>query len=69
MASNDDLMISLKLMEEKREKDKEKMTEARKKERQEDKEEMLKLMEGCTGEKVGELMEPYKEITERLERG
>ena len=69
MASNDDLMISLKLMDEKREKDKEKMAEARKKERQEDKEEMLKLMEGCTWEKVGERMEPYKEITERLERG
>ena len=69
MASNDDLMISLKLMEEKREKDKEKMAEARKKERQEDREEMLKLMDGCIGEKVGELMEPYKERTERLERG
>ena len=66
MASNDDLMNFLKQMEEKREREKEEMAEARRKERQEDREEMIKLMEGCIGEKVGELIEPYKEKTEKF---
>ena len=30
---------------------------------------MIKLMEDCIGEKVGELIEPYKEKTEKLEVG
>ena len=69
MASNDDLMSFLKQMEEKREKEKEELAEVRKRERQEDRAEMIKLMETCIGEKVNELIEPYKERTERIEKG
>ena len=67
MASNDDLINFLKQMEEKREKEKNELAEARRRERQEDREEMIKLMEDCIGEKVGELIEPYKDKTEKLE--
>ena len=69
MASNDDLMKFLIDMEKKREQEKVEMAEIRKKERQEDRKEMMKLMEDCIGEKVGELIEPYKEKTEKLEKG
>ena len=69
MASNDDLMSFLMKMEEKREREKEEMVDARRRERQEDREEMVKLMESCIGEKVGEMIKPYKERTEKFERG
>ena len=69
MTSNDDLMNFLKSMEAKREKDKEEMAEARRRERQEDREEMMTLMENFVGEKVEKLTEPYIERTEKLEKG
>ena len=62
-------MSFLKKMEEKREKEKEEMEETRRKERQEDRNEMVKLMDRCIDKKVGEMIEPYKERTEKLEKG
>ena len=62
-------MNYLKQMEEKRQKEKEEMAEVRKKERQEDREEMIKLVENSIGDKVDKLIEPYKERTERVEKG
>ena len=62
-------MSFLMKMEEKREREKEEMAVARRRERQEDREDMVKLMESCIGEKVGEMIKPYKERTEKLERG
>ena len=68
MTSNEDLMGFLQKMEEKRTKEQEELAEMRKKERQEDREEMVKLMDNCLGEKVLEAMAPFKERTEKVEK-
>ena len=55
-------------MEDKRAKENEEQAEIRKRERQEDREEMLKLMDNCLGDKVVEAIAPFKERTEKVEK-
>ena len=55
-------------MEDKRTKEKEELAEIRKTERKEDREEMIKLMDNCLGEKVEEAIAPFKERTEKVEK-
>ena len=67
MTSNDDLMGFLLKMEEKRAADKEEQAEIRKKEREEDRDEMMKLMDNCVGEKILAAVGPLGERTEKVE--
>ena len=68
MTSNEDLMGFLLKIEDKRAKEREELEDIRKKERQEDKEEMVKLVNSCLGEKVAEAIAPFKEKTENFEK-
>ena len=68
MTSNEDLMGFLLKIEDKRAKEREELEDIRKKERQEDKEEMVKLVNSCLGEKVAEAIAPFIEKTENVEK-
>jgi hypothetical protein len=68
MTSNDDLMGFLLKMKEKRaidrEADRQELQDIRVKERKEDKEEMIKVINICIGEKLSEAIAPFKDKTE-----
>ena len=65
MTSNEDLMEFLRKMEEKRAVDRE-ADRQELKERQEDKEEIIKVIDECLGEKVAEATAPIREQTEAV---
>ena len=67
MTSNEDLMGFLLKMEEKRTAEKEELGKIRKQEREEDRNEMIKLMDNCMGEKILAAVAPLQDRTEKVE--
>ena len=70
MTSNEDLLMFLKSMEEKRAKDREddkkEWRETRERERREDKEEMLKVIDTCIVEKISGVVGPLEDKTDSV---